>query len=355
MSDIKRMDVAYLSQNAREFEITKHVSLRELDPAALVRLRETGACHFSIPEVLFDLDFPGHYFRRLKAVRVSIPCVVGPFTGVSATLTLLSSRLRSRSGAFQGSYGHEENFRISSFPAQAIATSTGQEDPGMFELNFRDERYLPFEGAGAISDWRIELPDPMRPFDYSTISDVILHVQYTARSGGGPLKRLATDGLIDALNEFIVSTGDQGFAQLVSLRQDFSSEWVRLTSTPMNGDLATTFTLTKNHFPLLMSQRSITLGKVDLFAIPRANGTPAAIDGVSVTLPGDVSSVPMTAGIDIGHLVARTFEANLAVADDSEDALWTVSVSEGAVSAFQSSVSDIVLLCHYTVEDPGVS
>jgi hypothetical protein len=34
---------------------------------------------------------------------------------------------------------------------QSIATSHAQNDSGMFELNFRDERYLPFEGAGAIS------------------------------------------------------------------------------------------------------------------------------------------------------------------------------------------------------------
>jgi hypothetical protein len=30
---------------------------------------------------------------------------------------------------------------------QSIATSNAQNDDGMFELNFRDERYLPFEGA----------------------------------------------------------------------------------------------------------------------------------------------------------------------------------------------------------------
>ena len=41
---------------------------------------------------------------------------------------------------------------------EAIATSTGQNDTGLFELNFRDERYLPFEYAGAVSRWRIELP-----------------------------------------------------------------------------------------------------------------------------------------------------------------------------------------------------
>ncbi|HEY3089517.1 MAG TPA: hypothetical protein VII16_14820 [Actinomycetes bacterium] len=39
-----------------------------------------------------------------------------------------------------------------------VATSTGQNDAGVFEFSFRDERYMPCEGAGAVSDWRLELP-----------------------------------------------------------------------------------------------------------------------------------------------------------------------------------------------------
>jgi len=37
----------------------------------------------------------------------------------------------------------------------------------MFDLNFRDERYLPFEGAGAISVWQLELTQDraLRQFD----------------------------------------------------------------------------------------------------------------------------------------------------------------------------------------------
>ena len=57
----------------------------------------------------------------------------------------------------------------------------------MFETNLRDERFLPFEGAGAISTWSLGLPSEFRPFDYMTISDVILHVRYTARRGGDSL------------------------------------------------------------------------------------------------------------------------------------------------------------------------
>lgn len=37
-----------------------------------------------------------------------------------------------------------------------------------------DERYLPFEGAGAISSWQFELPAVYRQFDYSTLDDLAL-------------------------------------------------------------------------------------------------------------------------------------------------------------------------------------
>lgn len=151
------MEAAYLERNRRELEITKHVSLRELDPEALLNLRRTGSCEFNIPEVLFDLDFPGHYFRRIKSASVSVPCVVGPYVGVTGTLRLMSSKLRDKA-IVSAPYQNEANYRVSNLPTQAIATSTGQNDSGLFELNFRDERYLPFEGAGAISSWEFELP-----------------------------------------------------------------------------------------------------------------------------------------------------------------------------------------------------
>jgi hypothetical protein len=40
--DLKRMEVAYLEQNRREFEISKHVSLLQLDPLALISLRRSS-------------------------------------------------------------------------------------------------------------------------------------------------------------------------------------------------------------------------------------------------------------------------------------------------------------------------
>lgn len=66
----------------------------------------------------------------------------------------------------------------------SIATSSAQNDAGVFELNFRDERYMPFEGAGAIIIWNLELPNKLRQFDYDTISDLIMHISYTAKDDG---------------------------------------------------------------------------------------------------------------------------------------------------------------------------
>jgi Tc toxin complex TcA C-terminal TcB-binding domain len=70
--------VAYLDQNQREYEITKHVSLSKLDPLALAQLKQTGECFVSVPEALFDLDYAGHYLRRIKYASMTVPCVTGP-------------------------------------------------------------------------------------------------------------------------------------------------------------------------------------------------------------------------------------------------------------------------------------
>ena len=70
--DLKRMEMTFHELNEREYELTKHVSLLQLNPLALLQLRTTGECTVSIPEELFDMDGSGHYFRRIKSVAVSI-------------------------------------------------------------------------------------------------------------------------------------------------------------------------------------------------------------------------------------------------------------------------------------------
>jgi len=226
--DIKRMQTSYLDKNKREYEITRHVSLAQLDPLALVRLRATGVCDFDVPEVLYDMDHPGQYFRRIKSVSISLPCIAGPYTSVSAKLSLVSNKYRKNAtpGAQYGEdIGNDERFAYNIGAIQSIATSNAQNDSGMFELNFRDERYLPFEGCGAISSWRLELPKEVRQFDYNTISDVILHVKYTAREGGSSLRGLAETSLQEKLGEIKQQLNQQGLHIAINMKHDMPNEW----------------------------------------------------------------------------------------------------------------------------------
>src|SRR5260370_13951069 len=168
--DLKRMEMAYHDNNKRELEITRHVSLRQLDPLALLSLKLTGRCELAIPEWLYDLDCPGLYMRRIKTVALSLPAVVGPYTTINCTLTLLRSTVRKKPELKNGTYardlsGEDDRFVDYVGGAQLIVTSGGTSDAGMFEANLRDERFLPFEGPGAISAWPLGLPKAFPPFD----------------------------------------------------------------------------------------------------------------------------------------------------------------------------------------------
>jgi hypothetical protein len=270
LQDLKRMEVAYLDQHRREYEITKHVSLAQLDPLALVQLRQTGACTVRLPEALFDLDFPGHYMRRIKTVSVSLPCVVGPYTGVNCTLTLLKSSTRQSTTLLGGKYARQEGdsrFSDSLGAIQTIVTSSANDDSGLFEPNLHDDRFLPFEGSGAISEWQIELPNRLRQFDYDTIADLVLHLRYTAREGGLPLKQQANLELQTTLNAFVRTEGQQGLAQAFSLRRDLSGDWSRFLhpSADADGDHTVTISLSKERFPFFLQHTNVAINAIELF------------------------------------------------------------------------------------------
>mgnify|MGYP001057821509 CR=1 FL=1 len=226
---LKQMEAAYQNERGYDYEITKHVSLCLLSPLALIQLRETGKCEFEIPEVLFDMDYPGQYKRRIKSVSVSMPCIAGPYTGVNAKFSLLENKFRNTA---IGGKTYEENtdeaddrFSTYRIPINAIATSTGQNDSGMFELNFKDERYLPFEGAGIISKWCLELPE-IRQFDYSTITDVIVHIRYTANEGGERLKLNATKTVFKQLENIKQQLNETGLHLALNMKHDLPNEWL---------------------------------------------------------------------------------------------------------------------------------
>lgn len=331
--DLKRMEMAYHDHNRREYELTRHVSLLQVDPTALLSLRTTGSCTVSLPEALFDMDGPGHYFRRIKTVALSLPSVTGPHASVNCTLTLLKSSIRTTATVGDGDYarsdeGDDDRFVDIHNGIQSTVTSSGRNDSGLFETNLRDERFLPFEGAGAVSEWRLELPSEVRQFDYDTISDVVLHLRYTAREGGAALREAA----VDHLESRIEAAESVGSVRLFSVRHDFPTEWARFRSVEL-GDGTTTAPLTielrEEHYPFWSHQKG-RLGAVrraDLFAKTDANqieiSGEAGGGGDTDILVEDAALGGLLAGrLENTEPDAPTGPLTLHLDDNSMDDLW---------------------------------
>ena len=312
LADLDRMEVAFVERDRREFEITKHLSLKRLDPQALAKLRHEGVCDFAIPEVLFDLDFPGHHYRRIKGLTVSIPCVSGPHTAINGTLTLHRSQVRADPAVPSSDpveYPKAERY-VHERWTERIAFSGGREDGGMFTFDLRDPKYLPFEHRGVVSEWNLELAgtdptgsDPPRPqFDWMSIADVVLTMRYTARFDS-TLKTVAWSAATTALDNFR-GTGERVQVAL-SFKHDAPDAWHAALTAGSPAQLQ--MSLDWDRFPYLfkeleakVEQASVLLvaGSIDVGGTLGLGGTTSvSIGATSFTTQGDYVSFSGNSGI----------------------------------------------------------
>jgi hypothetical protein len=134
----------------------------------------------------------------------------------------------------------------------------------MFELNFRDERYLPFEYLGAVSRWRIELPRENNYFDLDTVTDLVLHLNYTGREGGDLLRRAANHVAQQNLP-------GEGWIFL-DLKHDFPDAWELFRNNREDRERCRDLglRLRRNMFPFIPDHRELWIDKIALmFAVPR--------------------------------------------------------------------------------------
>ncbi|MFE7077103.1 neuraminidase-like domain-containing protein [Streptomyces sp. NPDC057620] len=354
--DLKRMETAYQEQNRREYELTKHVSLAQLDPVALLKLRQNGECFVDLPETLFDMDYPGHYFRRLKSVGVSMPSVAGPYTTVACTLTLTSNSVRTNTSLLSGKYDRDRTAADPRFAderagIQSIAISSGQNDSGLFELNFRDERYLPFEGAGAISSWHLKLNKELPPFDFTTISDVILHVDYTAREGGELLRSKAAEEINKKLNEMALSEKRRGLFRVLDLKREYPDQWYRFLhpehpaddqSFVLN-DLAQRLPYFTRGFPTKKASKIEVVAHMEDGATYKVQLSPLG------TRPADLLSLETDPTYQGLHRAAKDLTGN-----EVPFGTWTLKLQADGAADFKSlpadAIQELFLIVNYTID-----
>jgi hypothetical protein len=377
---LRRMEAAYLERGRREAELNKHLSLADIDPTALLMLKRNGECYFSLAEPLFDRDHPGHYNRRIKTVALTIPCVAGPHTNVNCRLTLEKSWVRTS----LDNVGSKDEYVQAALhepmaPVTAIATSSAQGDSGLFELNLRDERYLPFEGAGTVSLWRIALPRETNRFDPATISDVILHLRYTALDA--PEKRgLIWEAIFGALPPPAIArpatrdyppTESSTRLRMLSARHDFPTAWHRFLY-PANNQPAAVLELdlTPAHLAYFGRHQRVEIETLAFLLLPTQDGSGQGLRARLLhrnasddqSHPDQPEPVAFSPNGDFANLSAAIFRLDQASAgefqlslqpEDNEDAISVdsdlVKVANGKLRLSPEKLDDVAVLCGYSV------
>jgi hypothetical protein len=216
-----------------------------------------------------------------------------------------------------------------------VATSRPDNDAGLFHLRFDDERYLPFEGAGAISTWRIELPQSDNGVDLSQLGDLVLTLAYTARNGGAALEAVAR-----ADREKGLARGGIKPEPLlaVSLRRDFPALWKRLEEAPSGQEVEAALPLEAERFPGRYRGLDVRIERVTVFAHARA---PLPADGLKLRLDPPKGSGTPIAGWTPPWPRSRTVRATGEVS--GPPGVWKVALS-AANAKVPELVDDIVFV-----------
>ena len=173
LKDLTELDQYAFSTNTPKLQMSKTISLNEIAPEELIRLRDQGVMAFRTTHEQFDRDYPGHYLRLIKKVSVTVIALNPPTKGIRATLTNGGvSRVITGGTIFQ-------ERAINRQPEQ-IALSGGVSDAGVFQLRGEGEFLDPFEGTGVDTQWEFRMEKAANPFDFDSIADVLLTIEYEA-------------------------------------------------------------------------------------------------------------------------------------------------------------------------------
>jgi hypothetical protein len=251
LQDVFRLDQHAFDTDRRKLHLTQTIALSEIAGFELQQFRRTGVLTFATPQELFDRDFPGHYLRLIKRIRLSTVALLRPGRGLRATLSASGvSRAVVSRDSFQNVTLRREPESIS-FTAPIGAT-------GLFELEPDGSMLLPFEGMGVDTVWQLEIPKASNPFDFNSIVDVLFTVEYTTLDSQAYRQQV-----IRSLDRSF--TGDRSF----SVRNQFPDAWFDLNNPETVEDPARrmriTLPVTAADLPAHIA--GITLAQLTLFVV----------------------------------------------------------------------------------------
>jgi hypothetical protein len=254
LADIYQLDEYAFETNRRKLQVTKTISLAQLDPFAFQQFRTTGVLTFATPEAIFDADRPGDYLRLIQQVRTTVVALIPPTSGIRATLsnTGVSRTVVMTRGDFASTVVRRE--------PQQVALNSPSSSTGLSPLDAQASLLPPFQGLGVDTSWRFVLPRASNPFDFNSIADVQIAIDYTAMDS--PLYRRK---MIQTLGTDF--SADRGY----SFAQQFPDQWYALNNPDsLANSVSVSFQTVGADFPPNLANLTIT--QLLMFFVPGRGG-----------------------------------------------------------------------------------
>lgn len=328
LRDLTELDQAAFSTNSPKRQLSKTFSLSELAPEELIRLRADGLASFYTVHEHFDRDYPGHYLRLIKKVSVTVIALTPPTKGIRATL---SNGGTSR--VFTGGVLFQEK-TVKRYPEE-IALSSGVGDSGVFSMQSETEFLNPFEASGVETLWEFRMDKAANPFDFNSIADVLITIDYEALSDRNRRTALA--------NQFNTGLADGALA--ISFKNNLPDQWFDLHNTLQS---ATPYAVTFNIDPRDLAPHiaEATVSGISLFVLMKGQATFMGLLEVGLKDHG-VKEVQPQEGVASAGMFAATSMIGAPVAGQ-----WSFAVPGASTPARthfdNDEVEDVYLVIRYS-------
>ena len=189
--DLRRMEKAYLENDVHEMEITRPISLKELQERAelydydegfetpLTDVKANCSCEFQLTNNFFTNDFASHNFQRIKNVQI--------FVKLNGSAPTDLHYLNAELNLLEGSVKNGSTFVPLCVTDSTMATSLAHLKSRSNSNSFNSEKNGLFEGCGAISKWSLSISGLEKIGEEGNkeypIEDVIVYLTYTAKKG----------------------------------------------------------------------------------------------------------------------------------------------------------------------------
>jgi hypothetical protein len=150
-----------------------------------------------------------------------------------------------------------------------VALTSPLNATGLFELDTQSDLLLPFEGQGVDTSWELQLPRAANPFDFNTLADVLLTLEYTALNSYEYRQQV-----IQRLDRTVQAD------RALSFRQYFPDQWYELNNPAQSATpMTVTFKTERSDFPTNLEE--IKIQHLVLF-FARADGATFEAPNVSL-------------------------------------------------------------------------